>query len=146
MANKQGARKLPSGAVPSPGELQREAANAAGEARREKEKKDRRANAESQKRYRESMKARGYRALLIWDKPPEKGKVKAWPPGAVPVISEKTAGICERNEDYRKAVNVALTAFFTSMRGDKDTMNREGWTVYHDIETLLSPLGYKNKA
>jgi hypothetical protein len=39
-----------------------EAANQAGEARREKEKDARQANAEKQKRYRKSMKAKGYQA------------------------------------------------------------------------------------
>jgi uncharacterized protein with von Willebrand factor type A (vWA) domain len=53
------------------------AANAAGEAKRERDKQARRKNADSQKRFRESMKAQGYRVLLIWDKPPEKGMVKA---------------------------------------------------------------------
>jgi ABC-type oligopeptide transport system substrate-binding subunit len=45
------------------------AANAAGEAMREKEKQDRQKNAEKQKRFRESMKAEGYRRVTLWDMP-----------------------------------------------------------------------------
>jgi hypothetical protein len=119
------------------------AANAAADERRERERRARVSNAESQKRYRESMKAQGYRALLVWDKPPEKGKVKAWPAGAAPLIREKTAGICERDANIKAAVDSMFTAFFHSMRGDKDNMSREAWAVYKDIEALLFPLGYK---
>jgi hypothetical protein len=42
---------------------EREAVNATGVARREKEKAARQANAVKQKRYRESMKAQGYKSL-----------------------------------------------------------------------------------
>jgi hypothetical protein len=45
------------------------AANAAGEARREKEKKARRANAEKQRRWRETMKTEGLRQVQLWDFP-----------------------------------------------------------------------------
>jgi len=45
------------------------AANAAGEARREKEKAARQANAEKQKRHRESMKAAGFKQVLRWALP-----------------------------------------------------------------------------
>jgi hypothetical protein len=67
-------RKPKSG--PSTQEKEREAANQAGEARREKEKAARQANAEKQKRYRKSMKAQGYKAHLIWEKPLPPGMVK----------------------------------------------------------------------
>jgi len=45
------------------------AANAAGEARRLKEKKARRQNADKQRRFRESMKSQGYKAVMLWDFP-----------------------------------------------------------------------------
>jgi hypothetical protein len=45
------------------------AANAVGEARREKEKAARQANAEKQKRFREGMKAEGFKQVLLWALP-----------------------------------------------------------------------------
>lgn len=45
------------------------AANADGEARREREKRERARNNEKQKRFRESMKAEGYKQVLLWDVP-----------------------------------------------------------------------------
>jgi len=63
MANKRGARKAP--------ELSPEAiaANAAGEARREKETQARQKNAEKQARFRDSMKAEGYKRVTLWGLP-----------------------------------------------------------------------------
>jgi len=63
MANKRGARKAP--------ELSPEAvaANAAGEAKRDKENQDRRKNAEKQARFRSNMKADGFRRVTLWDIP-----------------------------------------------------------------------------
>ena len=43
-----------------------QAANVAGEARREKEKQARQKNAEKQKRFREGMKDEGYKQVLLW--------------------------------------------------------------------------------
>jgi hypothetical protein len=60
----------------TPQELERETANREGEAGREKEKKARNANAVKQKRYRDSMKARGYHAVLSWEKPLPSDMVK----------------------------------------------------------------------
>jgi hypothetical protein len=51
-----------------------QAANAAGEARREKEKQTRQKNAEKQARFRDSMKAEGYRRVTLWDLPSPSGK------------------------------------------------------------------------
>jgi hypothetical protein len=50
------------------------AANAAGEAKREKEREARRKNAEKQKRFRDNMKAEGYRRITLWDIPSPSGK------------------------------------------------------------------------
>jgi hypothetical protein len=117
------------------------AANAAGEARREKEAAARRSNAEKQKRFRDSMKAQGYREVKAWEKPLSPGLVKI--PAAV--IREETAGICERDETAKAAVHSMMIAFFTSMRGENENISPEGWNIYRDIETLLSPLGYKSE-
>jgi len=51
-----------------------QAANAEGEARREKEKQSRLKNAEKQKRFRESRKSDGYRRVTLWDDPALSGK------------------------------------------------------------------------
>jgi hypothetical protein len=45
------------------------AANAAGEARREKEKQALKKNAEKQKRFRKSMKEAGYKRVTLWEPP-----------------------------------------------------------------------------
>jgi len=50
------------------------AANAAGEARREKETQARRKNAEKQKRFRESQKMCGFRRVTLWDAPSPAGE------------------------------------------------------------------------
>jgi hypothetical protein len=52
------------------------AANKAGEADRRKEKQARRKNAEKQKRFRESMKAEGYKRLTLWEPPAPEGTHK----------------------------------------------------------------------
>ena len=49
------------------------AANAAGEARREKEKQSRLKNAEKQKRFRDSMKEEGYKRVTLWEEPSPSG-------------------------------------------------------------------------
>jgi hypothetical protein len=54
-------------------DLKTEAANQGAEQCRKKEKASRQANAEKQRRYRQSMKAQGYKAKLVWEKPLEAG-------------------------------------------------------------------------
>ena len=78
---------------------EREAANREGEQRRKKEKAARQANAEKQKRYRESMKAQGYKAKLVWEKPPEAGWVRT----PVPVIRESSLNIAANNPAMKEA-------------------------------------------
>jgi hypothetical protein len=80
------------------------AANAAGEARREKEKAARRANAEKQARFRKSMKEQGYREVKFWEKPLPPGMVKPWGKNAPPLIQESSAGVCEKDTAIREAV------------------------------------------
>jgi hypothetical protein len=159
MANKRGARKAP--------ELSPEAqaANAAGEVRREKEKKARQANAEKQKRFRENMKADGFRQVLLWDfpcpadvrermtaaglrqspaweaAPPPGGKEKPLPAGMVKaavVIHESSLGIADKAPDIQKALTLALGAFLQEV----ENLPRSAWeNVYKDIQELLRPLG-----
>jgi hypothetical protein len=66
VANKTGVRKTVRDYAE---QVARETANAAGEARREKEKTARRTNADKQKRFRESMKAEGFKQVLLWALP-----------------------------------------------------------------------------
>lgn len=138
-------RKAQPGAVPTQEELDREEANKAGEAAREKAEKKRRANAEKQARFRKSMIEKGYRVVKHWEGPAVPGMVKPWGDTLPPLIQETSAGVCERDTAIREAVKKMLASFFVSMRGENDNMSKEAWAAYKDIETLLSPLGYKGK-
>jgi hypothetical protein len=159
MANKRRSRKAP--------ELSPEAvaANAAGEARREKEKKARRANAEKQRRFRENMKADGFRQVLLWDFPcpadvrdrmagagfrqspaweavPGPGKKEMpLPSGMVKVaaaVHETSIGIADRAPEIHKALSLALCAFLREV----EKLPRQAWgNAYQDIQDLLRPLG-----
>ena len=99
------------------------------------EKKARKANAEKQKRYRESMKAQGYRARLVLEKPLEKGWVRA----AAPVIRESSLGIAGNNPAIREVLeNLSGTFIFDC---EKKKIPKEVWEpVYRDIQVLLKPL------
>jgi hypothetical protein len=159
MANKRGPRKVP--------ELNpaAQAANAAGEARREKERQARRANAEKQKRFRENMKDSGFRQVLLWDFPcpadvrdrmtaagfrqapaweamPDPGeKGKPFPAGVVKVASRihvNSLGITDKSPDIQEALTCALGEFLKKV----EKLPRSTWgTVYRDILNLLRPLG-----
>jgi hypothetical protein len=165
MANKRGARKPQYAAVPSPEEQRREAANAAGEARWEKERQARRENAEKQKRFRENMKTDGFRQVLLWDFPcpadvrermtaarfrqapaweavPGPGvKEKPLPAGmikAAAIIHESSLGIADKTPEIKQALSVALGAFFREV--EKLPRQKRG-DVYNDVRELLKPLG-----
>jgi hypothetical protein len=133
-----------SGAVPTAAELARQEEAARREAVNERADRKRRENAEKQARFRKSMKEKGYREVKQWEKPPAPGLVKPWGKLTPPLIKESTAGICERDAATKEAVKKMLTAFFLAMSGEADNMSSEAWGVYNDIETLLSPLGYKD--
>jgi hypothetical protein len=111
------------------------AANAAGEARREKEKKDRRANAEKQKRHRESMKAAGYKQVLTWEKPLPSGQVKAHA-----VIHESSLDIAGKNPEIKKALFYCLAGFLRDMK-EKKIPGGVWKDVYNDMQELLRPFG-----
>jgi hypothetical protein len=106
MANKRGARKAP--------ELSPEAiaANAAADARRGKEKEARRKNAEKQARFRDSMKAEGYRRVTLWGLPCPADKrlsgagfrqVPAWE-----MPEEKSWDRTQKNAEKSRAAKVKL--------------------------------------
>jgi hypothetical protein len=125
----------------------------------------RRANAEKQKRFRENMKASGFRQVLLWDFPcpadvrermtaagfrqapaweaapsPEE-KEKPLPVGmvkAAAVIHESSLGIADNVPDIQKALTLALGTFLREV----ENLPRQTWgNVYKDIQELLRPLG-----
>jgi hypothetical protein len=115
---------------------EREAANRETEQRREKEKAARKANAGKQKRYRESMKAQGYKAKLIWEKPPESGWVRA----AAPVIREGSLNIASDNPAMKEVLGRLSSTFIYECKRQK--IAEKLWKpVYRDLLTLLKPLG-----
>ena len=105
------------------------------EKQRRNREKARKANAEKQKRYRESMKAQGYRARLVWEKPLDSGWVRA----ATPVIRESSLGIAENNPAIREVLeNLSGTFIFDC---EKRKIPKGVWEpVYRDIQVLLKPL------
>ncbi|MDR2434862.1 MAG: hypothetical protein LBD47_09885 [Treponema sp.] len=113
-----------------------EAANWETEQRRKKEKSVRQANAEKQKRYRESMKAQGYKARLIWEKPLESGWVRA----AVPVIRESSLNIAANNPAMKEVLKRLSGTFIHEC--EKQRIAEKIWkSVYRDLLTLIQPPG-----
>ena len=101
----------------------------------EKEKKARKANAEKQKRYRNSMKAQGYHTRLIWEKPLESGWVRA----AAPVIRGSSLNIIRDNSAMREVLEDLIITFTVDC--EKRKIPKEVWDpVYRDIQVLLKPL------
>jgi hypothetical protein len=116
----------------SPQDIEREAANREGEAKREKAKEARQANAEKQKRYRDSMKAQGYHAVLSWEKPLPPGMVKV-----SAIIHKSSVGIASREDT--ESVKFIQHLHGEILRGhQKGKISKE---VYRDIVALLKPLG-----
>ena len=101
----------------------------------EKLKKARKANAEKQKRYRESMKAQGYRANLIWEKPLEDGWVRM----AAPVIRKSSIEAVKDNPAIREVMEDLYWSF--SIGCEKRGIPKEEWEpIFRDIGVLLKPL------
>ena len=97
-------------------------------------KKARQANAEKQKRYRESMKAQGYRARLVWEKPLGSGQTRT----AAPVIREASLGIVRNNPAIMEVLENLCETFKTDC--EKKRIQKEIWKpVYRDIQVLLKP-------
>jgi hypothetical protein len=117
-------------------EIDREAANREAEQRREKEEAARRANAGKQRRYRESIKAQGYKAKLIWEKPLEPGWVRM----TAPVIREGSLNVAATDPTIKDVLENLCGAFITAC--EKRGVPKEAWElVYRDLQTLLKPLG-----
>ena len=145
--------------------LEAQAANRAGEAIRRKDKEKRAQNSEKQKRFREGMKAQGFKQVLLWDLPCPADvrermtaagfrQIPAWEKvardkkkksGAVNVcaaINEASIGAAEKAPEVKKALSHAIAGFFHDLGGEIDTkLSKEADMVYHDFIELLKPLG-----
>jgi hypothetical protein len=135
-----------------------QAANAAGEAGREKERRVSQANAEKQKRFRENMKAGGFRQVLLWDfpcpadvrkrmtaagfwqapaweaAPSPGGKGKPLPSGMVKAavaLHESSLGIAGKAPEIKQALSAA----------QGDITAGKAFKVFHGLmsEVILSP-------
>jgi hypothetical protein len=101
---------------------------------KEKTKKARQTNAEKQKRYRESMKAQGYRARLVWEKPLCAGQIRA----AATVIRETSLSIVRSNPAVGEVLENLCETF--KMDCEKKRIQKEVWNpLYRDIQVLLKP-------
>ena len=101
---------------------------------KEKTKKARQANAEKQKRYRESMKAQGYRTRLVWEKPLGSGQIRT----ATPVIRETSLSIVRSYPAMREVLENLCETF--KMDCEKQEISQKVWKpVYQDIQVLLKP-------
>jgi len=101
---------------------------------KEKTKKARQANAEKQKRYRESMKAQGYKARLVWEKPLASGQIRT----ATPVIREASLSIVRSDPAVREVIENLCETF--KMDCEKHEITQKVWKpVYQDIQVLLKP-------
>jgi len=153
MANKRGARKAP--------ELSPEAiaANAAGEARREKESQARQKNAEKQRRFRDSMKSEGYKRVTLWGLPSPADKrlsgagfrqVPAWEKPQKNAdksraakmklavnIRETSLNVAARSPEVKKALDSAAARFLQSLGTDTP----EKSAVYYDYLEIIKLLG-----
>ena len=102
----------------------------------DKKTKMRKANAEKQKRYRESMKAQGYRARLIWDKPLDAGWVRT----ASPVIRESSINIANNNPAIGEVLEYICGVFISNC--EKKKIPKAKWEpVYKDLLSLFKPFG-----
>jgi hypothetical protein len=135
------------------------AANAAGEAKRDKEKQARRKNAEKQARFRDNMKAEGYKRVTLWGLPCPADKrlfgagfrqVPAWEllqasaekSRAVKVklavnIRESSLHIAARSPEVKKALAHAAGEFLQSLGSDTP----EARAVYSDYLEVMKLLG-----
>jgi hypothetical protein len=116
-----------------------EAANKEAEQRRKKEKASRQANAEKQKRYRESMKAQGYKAKLVWEKPLEPGQVRT----EASVIHESSLNIAANNPAMKEALSRLSGMFIHECKRQK--IAEKVWDpVYRDLLRLIKSLGIED--
>jgi hypothetical protein len=81
------------------------------------------------------MKAQGYKAKLIWEKPLEAG----WMRTAAPVIQESSLSIATNNPVIGEVLD-GLQGFFI-VDCEKRGIPGEAWKpIYSDLQTLLKPL------
>jgi hypothetical protein len=135
------------------------AANAAGESKREKEKQARLKNAEKQARFREGMKAEGYKRVTLWGLPCPADKrlygagfrqVPAWElpqrnaekSRAVKVklavnIRETSLNAAARSPEVKKALSIAAGEFLQSLGSDTP----EARAVYSNYLEVMKLLG-----
>ena len=142
-----------------------QAANTAGQARREKEKQSRQRNAEKQKRFREGMKEAGYKRVTLWEPLGPSGahgrmldmglrQIPAWEtplkPGEKPdknkvrfavQISEKSLHAAARLPEVKKAISRATSEFLHTLGGRIDkSLSKEMSAVYNDFLELVKVL------
>jgi hypothetical protein len=83
----------------------------------------------------ESMKAQGYRARLVWEKPLAGGRARA----AAPVIRKGSLGIAGNNPAVGEVLENLYGTFIADCK--KKKIPKEVWEpVYRDIQVLLKPL------
>jgi hypothetical protein len=109
-------------------EIERDRLNKEYEERRERDKAARRANAEKQRRYKESMKAQGYKQKTVWVKPIPSSMVEK-----TAVIHESSLGVGKTNPDIENALSRAVYGFLTDIK--KLSIPHE--TLYKDVRELL---------
>jgi hypothetical protein len=89
-----------------------------------------------EKWYRENMRAQGYKAKLIWEKPLESGWVRT----VVPVIRESSLNIAAADPAIKEVLEDFCGAFITTC--EKRCIPKDTWEpIYRDILTLLKQLG-----
>jgi hypothetical protein len=135
-----------------------QAANAAGEAKREKEKRSRLKNAEKQKRFRDNMKEAAYKRVTLWDLPgpahkrmADKGykQTPAWETPApahekpdkkkiclAVRICESSLNIAARSPEVREALKRAFGSFSTALDNSPDKLS-----LVRDFQALIKILG-----
>jgi hypothetical protein len=92
------------------------------------------ANAEKQRRFRESMKGKGYKQVLRWELPVPDGMARL----PAVIIHESTIDATSRNPVIKGALIRAVGAFWL---GIEQLPENERRSIMRDFERLLEPLG-----
>ena len=138
-----------------------QAANVAGETKRDKEKEARRKNAEKQARFRDSMKVEGYKRVTLWGLPcpadkrlsgagfrqvpaweiPENNADKKSRASKVKLavnIHETSLNIAARSPEVKKALDSAAGRFLAALGSIEAP---EKLAVYRDYNEIMKLLG-----
>lgn len=140
------------------------AANAAGEAQRERAIMGKEKNNEKQKRFRESMKVQGFKQVLLWAFPCpadvrgrleaagyrqavawEKVKIRKSNPAVVSIataIHEKSMNVASSPNMINNALQSALYAFVDAMGGREGLESPDVRALYEDLQEALKPFGF----